>query len=150
MKKKIFLKCFHAWLAHLFIALLFSTMINAQNPQQPNASGFEVKGTVRDNNGPLAGSTVSERGTKNSTLTNEDGSFSLKVSGSGAVLVFSFVGYKPTEVEIAGRSELNNIVLEPVAGELSNVVVTALGITRSKRSLAYSVAEVKSEDLVKA
>ena len=149
MKRKLFLKCLRAWHVHLFIALLFSTLIQAQNSQQGNSAGFVVKGIVRDNNGPLAGSSVSEKGKQNTTITKEDGRFSLNVSGPNATLEFSFVGYASAEVNIAGRSGLD-IVLQSTAGELANVVVTALGITRSKRSLAYSVAEVKSEDLVKA
>ncbi|MEJ7676942.1 MAG: carboxypeptidase-like regulatory domain-containing protein [Segetibacter sp.] len=115
MKRKLFLKCLRAWHVHLFMALLFSTLIQAQNSQQGNSAGFVVKGIVRDNNGPLAGSSVSEKGKQNTTLTNEDGRFSLNVSGSNATLEFSFVGYKSSEVKIAGRSELN-IVLESTSG----------------------------------
>lgn len=108
-----------------------------------------MKGTVREGNGPLEGGTVLEKGTNNSTLTKADGTFSLNVSNSSATLVISFVGYTTSEVKIAGRPTLA-IQLESSAGELTNVVVTALGIKRSKRSLGYSVAEVGSADLVKA
>ena len=149
MKKGFLLKCVHVRQIYLFTVLLFSVSINAQNSTVGNTSGFVVKGIVRDVKGVLAGSSILEKGTQNSTLTKEDGSFSLKVSGANATLVSSFIGYKTTEIKVAGRSELN-ILLEPTAGELVNVVVTALGITRNKKSLGYSVAEVKSEDLVKA
>lgn len=125
MGKKFLFKCLLAWQVHLFIALLFSTEIHAQNSQPGNAQGFVVKGIVRDNKEPLAGSSVSEKGKQSTTLTKEDGRFSLNVSGPNATLVFSFVGYKPAEVKIAGRSELN-ILLQSTAGELANVVVTAL------------------------
>ncbi len=145
MKKKIFRKYFHGRYLYLFIWLFISTVTQAQNAQQE----FVVKGTVSEDKGPLEGSTVLEKGTNNSTLTKADGTFSLNVSNSNATIVVSFVGYKTSEVKIGGRSALG-IQLESSAAELTNVVVTALGIKRSKRSLGYSVAEVGSEDLVKA
>ena len=110
---------------------------------------FPVRGTVKDKNGPLANVTITEKGTANATTTGADGRFSLNVASADAVLVFSYVGYNPIELKVAGKSDLA-IAMEQTGAELSNVVVTALGITRSKKSLAYSVGEVKSEDLVKA
>lgn len=110
---------------------------------------ISIRGTVTDKNGPLANVTVLEKGTTNATSTSSDGRFVINVASSNAILVFSSVGYKSTEVKLNGRTDIT-VVMEQVATELSNVVVTALGITRSKKSLAYSVGEVKSEDLVKA
>jgi len=109
----------------------------------------KVQGHVSDPNGPLAGATVAEKGTGRQTSTRKDGSYSLDVSGPDAVLVVSFVGYTTREVPVAGRSTVD-ITLEPTAARMNEVVVTALGINRAKKSLGYSVAEVKSEDLVKA
>jgi TonB-linked SusC/RagA family outer membrane protein len=109
-----------------------------------------VSGIVRDAAGPLAGVTVQEKNSSRITTTNEEGYFSLAVSGADAILVFSSVGFKSVEMALGGRTVINVTLEAGRAEELSNVVVTALGISRSKRSLAYSVAEVKSEDLVKA
>ncbi len=103
-----------------------------------------VQGRVSDANGPLAGATVSEKGTGRQTSTKRDGSYSLDVSGPNAVLVVSYVGYTSREVPVAGRS-IVDITLEPTAAQLNSVVVTALGINRAKKSLGYSVAEVKAE-----
>ncbi len=110
---------------------------------------FIVNGTVKDKNGPLANVSVVEKGAGKATTTNAEGKFTLKVSAPDATLQFSYVGYKTTEVKLAGGADIN-VVLESAEGELANVVVTALGISRSKKSLAYSVGEVKSEDLVRA
>ncbi|MBZ5856010.1 SusC/RagA family TonB-linked outer membrane protein [Flavihumibacter profundi] len=110
---------------------------------------FLVKGSVKDKNGALANVTVSEKGTTNATTTNADGRFSLNVASPNATLVFSYVGYKAVELKINGQSDVI-VLLEAQVSELSNVVVTALGITRNKKSMAYSVGEVKAEDLVKA
>lgn len=107
---------------------------------------FAVRGKVSDNNGPVAGVTVSEKGKSNATTTDGEGNFSLSVANSSATLVFSSIGYKTLEVPVAGLSVLN-INLESSAQELEGVVVTALGITREKRSLGYSVGQVKGDDL---
>lgn len=110
---------------------------------------FRVSGVVSDNNGPVANATVTEKGTTNMTTTNNEGQFSLDLSSSNAVLVISHVSYKTQEVSVNNQSKLTITMLSTTT-EMESVVVTALGITKSKRSLAYSVAEVKSDDLVKA
>src|SRR5258706_2253274 len=110
---------------------------------------FTVKGTILDVNGPVTGATITEKGTSNITTTDNAGKFSLSVAGPNAVLVISHISYRTSEISIGGRSDLN-ITLESASKELENVVVTALGITRNKKTLGYSVGEVKSEDLVKA
>ena len=110
---------------------------------------IEISGTVTDKNGPLANATVTEKLTTTGTTTNTFGKFRLKVSSSNTTLLVTMVGYKTKEVKLNGSSEIT-INLESEVGELSTVIVTALGITRNKRALGYSVGEVKSEDLVRA
>src|SRR4029079_6246532 len=63
--------------------------------------------------------------------------------------VISHVGYATKEVAVEGQSQLN-ISISASSKELEQVVETALGITRNKRTLGYSVGEIKNEDLVKA
>jgi len=109
----------------------------------------EITGTVKDVNGPLANVTVSEKASGNITTSNSYGWFNLQVSSKTATLIFSMVGYKTKEVKLAGNSEIN-IVLDTNIEDLSDVIVTALGITRNKKTLGYSVGEVKAEDIVKA
>ena len=110
------------------------------------AADFTVHGSVTDENGPVAGVTVTEKGTSNATTTNNDGAYTINVKNAGAVLVFTYVGYKTTEIAVAGRHTVN-VHIESNAQELSGVVVTALGITRAKKSLGYSVEEVAGKEM---
>lgn len=128
------------------------TRVQPSAPRQLDSSEAprppaDVHGRVFSKNGePLSGVTVSEKGTANATVTQADGSFTLKGSAPGAVLVFSYVGHRTTEVRASGRSAME-VVLEPAAQDMSTVVVTALGIKREKRSLGYSVANVEGSEL---
>ena len=113
---------------------------------RPKAPPREIKGVVRDeNNAPLEGISVAEKGTSNATRTAADGSFRLRVSGPDAILVFSSVGYKTAELGTTRHLNLE-VVLETSFQQLSGVIVTALGITRAKRSLGYSVEEVDGKE----
>ncbi len=105
-----------------------------------------LRGQITDENGPLVGVTVIEKGTSNGTTTNSTGHFKLNISNTHATIQVSYVGYQTKEIAVDGRSTIN-IRLEPIASELSGVVVTALGIKRSQRALGYSVSEVKGDDL---
>ncbi len=108
---------------------------------------INVRGKVTDerNNG-LPGVNVLEKGTTNGTITDVDGNFSLSVEGSSSVLVFSSIGYQTQEVAV-GDQQTFNISLQTDTRELSEVVVTALGIEREERSLGYDVANVEGEQL---
>lgn len=107
---------------------------------------FRVSGHVTDANGALAGVTVTEKGKPNVTTTDANGNFTLNVANANAVLVFTSVGFKTTEINVSGKTQLT-IVLQSAAQELEGVVVTALGITRDKRSLGYSVGQIAGEDM---
>ncbi len=106
-----------------------------------------IKGRVSDMNGPLAGVTVSESDHSAVTTTDGNGNYELMVSAPDATLIFSFVGYKTMDVAVNGRTTVNITLTPGKAEELSNVVVTALGITRAKRSLGYSVGQIKGDDV---
>lgn len=108
-----------------------------------------VTGTVTDESGtPLPGATIVEKGTINGAQTDFDGKFTITVA-EGAVLSISFIGYKSQEVAVSGQSTINVSLVEDTQA-LEEVVVTALGITKEKKALSYSVQEVGSEDLVRA
>jgi len=83
------------------------------------------------------------------TTTDMDGKYSITVPSSAQVLVFSFVGMKAQEVAINNRTIID-VQMESDVLEMDEVVVTALGITREKKSLGYTVQDVKGDDLVKA
>lgn len=107
---------------------------------------FLVRGKVSDANGAVSGVTVTEKGKSNITITDAEGNFSLNVTNSSAVLIFTSVGFKTLEVSVAGQTVVN-VIIQSSAQELEGVVVTALGISREKRSLGYSVGQVKGDDL---
>ncbi|MDD5695763.1 MAG: TonB-dependent receptor plug domain-containing protein, partial [Bacteroidales bacterium] len=98
---------------------------------------------------PIPGATILVKGTTIGTTTNEDGLYELSVPNDARFLVFQFVGMITQEVEI-GNQNVINVVLESDIMDLEGVVVTALGITREKKALGYSVQDVKGDDLEKA
>ena len=117
---------------------------SAQIIQQEQKS---VAGKVTDLKGlPLPGVTVIVKGTTNGTVTNADGEYSLTNVLDDARLQFSFVGMQAQEIVVGNQTNINVVMVDNVIG-LDDVVVTALGITREKKSLGYSVGEVGGEDL---
>ena len=106
-----------------------------------------IKGIVVDTNGqPLPGANVIEKGTSNGSQTNFDGNFSLNVASENATLVVSYIGFLTKEVAVNNQTTLN-ITLEENASSLDEVVITALGIERNKKSLSYAVSEVDGDQL---
>ncbi len=107
-----------------------------------------IKGIISDEGGrPLAGANVSEKGSKKGTISDQEGNFELSVSGPEAVLVFSYIGYSSVEIPIKGKSFINATMQAGNGNTLSGVVVTALGITRNKKSLGYDVGQINGEDM---
>lgn len=105
-----------------------------------------VKGMVTDALGdPLIGATVAEKGTTNATMTGVDGDYTLNVSPGGTLTV-TFVGFISLDIPVNGQSTVN-IVLQEDSKLLDEVVVTALGIKRDKKSLGYALSEVKGDKL---
>lgn len=95
----------------------------------------------------LPGVNVVVKGTTNGTVTNADGKYSLSVPSSGVSLVFSFIGLKSAEITVGERTVLD-VQLDSDVTQLSDVVVTAIGIEQNKRNLAYAVQNVTAEDLI--
>lgn len=111
------------------------------------AQARQVSGTIlsEDDNKPLQGVTVTNRNTNTKVLTNSAGYFSISAQ-KGHVLVFTFVGYATKNVSVGDETNLSfKLQLEDKA--MDQVVVTALGINRSKRSLGYAANDVKGEEL---
>lgn len=98
---------------------------------------------------PLPGVNILVKGTNTGTISDAEGNYRVDVPSPDAVLVYSFVGYITQEVPLSGRSTLD-VVLAADATELSEVVVTALGIEREKRDLGYAVQEIKGNEITQA
>ena len=127
----------------LLLSLLIGVPIWAQTG---NDVKKEITGTVSDtNNEPLPGVTVLLRGTTTGTVTDIDGSFSLMVPAQGAILDFSFIGYKTQSIEVGNQSELSVIIEEDIAG-LEEVVVIGYG-TQKKESLTSAISQIDSEEI---
>ncbi|MCU4177697.1 SusC/RagA family TonB-linked outer membrane protein [Carboxylicivirga sp. N1Y90] len=97
---------------------------------------------------PIPGVSVVEKGTTNGTITDIDGNYSLTVN-KGVIVAFSFVGMTSQEVTVGDQTVIN-VALDSDAIDVDEVVVTALGIKREKKSLAYSAAEIGNEALAEA
>ncbi|MFZ5430163.1 MAG: SusC/RagA family TonB-linked outer membrane protein [Bacteroidota bacterium] len=108
-----------------------------------------VTGRVTGEDGlGIPGASVLEKGTTNGTVTNLDGDYTLRV-GNNATLVFSFMGYSSQEVALQGRSSVN-VTLQISMLAVDEVVVTALGISRERKSLGFAMQELKGDILVEA
>lgn len=114
------------------------------------AQSRQVTGTVTssDDGSPLIGVSIQVKGTTTGGTTDLDGKYSLNVPAN-ATLVFSFVGFKPQEVQVGERS-IVNVILESESQKMEQVVVTAIGIKRSEKSLGYAATSVNSDELSKA
>lgn len=113
----------------------------------PIFAQWRISGTVTDTTGELLpGVTIQVKGTTQGTVTDIDGNYSLSIPNAQSVLVFSFVGMETLEVNADGRSVIN-VSLKSSSIAIDEVVVTALGITREKKSLGYSVGKVGGDVL---
>ena len=115
---------------------------------QAYAQQLTVSGKVTDNSGEaLAGATVALKGTSVGAVSSIDGSYAILVPNREAVLVFSYVGYKPQEITVGSQTVINVELLSNA--ELEEVVVTGLGITKEARAVGYAVSTVKAVELTK-
>jgi TonB-linked SusC/RagA family outer membrane protein len=114
-----------------------------------HAQDIQIKGTVTsiENGEPLPGVSVVVKGTRIGMATDVNGEYSMTVP-SDATLVFSAVGMKSQEIQVAGQSVID-LALEAELIGLDEVVVTALGISREKKSLGYAVQEVSGDEVNK-
>ena len=133
MQKKLFLSVV------MFLIGMFMTGAYAQTRT--------VSGLVKDKEmgEPLVGVSVTVKGTKNATMTDVDGNYTIQ-TGPKDVLVFKYVGMKDTEETVGDRNTIN-VLLAPNAESLGEVVVTAMGIKRQSETLTYSAQTVGGKDV---
>lgn len=111
-----------------------------------------VTGVVTSNEGgePVVGASVLVVGTQMGIMTDIDGKFTISnVPADAKTLRISFVGMRPQEVAIT-PGKVINVVLHVDSELLDEVVVTAMGISRSEKSLGYSATTVKSDEIINA
>ena len=125
-------------LACLFVGI---SLVTAQNSK---VTGLVV---AQEDGQPVVGASILVKGTNVGTISDLDGKFTLSsVPGSAKTLVVSYIGMKTAEVAIKPNLK---VVLVSDAKVVSEVVVTAMGLSREKKSLGYAVQEVKSDELTK-
>ncbi|MFP4093706.1 MAG: SusC/RagA family TonB-linked outer membrane protein [Cyclobacteriaceae bacterium] len=124
----------------LLVQLFWLTPLLAQDR---TVSG---KVTSAEDGSSLPGVNVLVKGSSTGTVTDVDGNFRLSVPSDDATLVFSFIGLQTQEVEVGSRSTLD-VQMQPEFSELSEVIVTAVGIQREKKALGYAVTEIEGENI---
>lgn len=112
------------------------------------AQNRPISGTVRDatEGTPLTGVSVRVAGKSQVTATDQAGLFSIQAA-QGDALVFSYLGYTTEEVTVGTATTYTVDLQRAAAEQLGEVVVTALGIQRQTRSLAYSTQQLSNDDL---
>jgi len=137
--------------ALLIISVLLgsTTPVSAKNyfqtPVQAHVTS-PIKGVVKNEKGePLSNVTVSVRGSARQTLTNEKGEFAV-LAGETDVIELTSVGYDATDVTVGSEKNLQ-IVMKQADASLTTVVVTALGIRRSEKSLTYATQQISGDQL---
>jgi TonB-linked SusC/RagA family outer membrane protein len=137
MKKFYFVK--------FLLALLFFVGVT-----QAKAQVFTASGTVKENsNGnPLAGVSITVKGTKQTTTSNSTGNFTINVNSKSAVLVLKYVGYKATEVAVTADKANLNVMMEEEVNSLKEIVITGLASSIKRSNLANAITTVSAKDLM--
>lgn len=112
---------------------------------QAIAQQITVTGKVSSSDGPIPGVSIRVKGTTVVAQTNGDGNFSIQALKTD-VLTFSYIGYRTQDKAVGGNAVMNVSLLTD-ASDLEEVVVTAFGITRDKKSLGYSAQTIKGVDI---
>lgn len=128
------------------VIMVFMLLATKLAMAQITVSGKVLSG---EDQSPIPGVNILVKGTTNGTISDARGEFSLAVGSANDVLVFSFVGFTTQEVALNGRTSVN-VSLASDATQLSEVVVTALGIEKDKSKIGYATQEVKASQLLKA
>jgi TonB-linked SusC/RagA family outer membrane protein len=123
----------------LFIAILTFAALHAFSQRLVTGKVSGTDGT------PIPFLNVSVKGTTIGTTTNDRGVYSISVPSGSEILVFSFMGMETQELTITGN--VLNVVMHSGEFAIDDVVVTALGITREKKALGYTVQEVSGSEL---
>lgn len=134
---------------YLFLKRLLTLLLLISCTYTLMAQQRTITGTVRDADGAtLSGVTVLVKNTTIGTVTDAQGKYTIQ-AGANNVLVFSFIGYATQEITVGNQSTIN-VTLELETAQLGEVVVTALGVTRSTKALQSTVSKVDGASLTQA
>src|SRR5687767_14779065 len=131
---------------HLLKLTLLLLFVSVSAFAQQQVTG---KVTSAADGSPIPGVSVLVKGSTAGTTTDADGKFTVNTPAGTETLVISFIGFATQEVSILNKSTID-VVLQEDATELSEVVVTALGIEREKKELGYSVQDVSGDRLTES
>lgn len=126
----------------ILLFVVFNCMLQFSYGQKLTVTGTV---TAKEDGLPIIGASIVDKGTKNGTVTNFDGVYTISVS-SGTTLVFSYVGMEKQEKKVAASTTLN-VVLSTSAIAIDEVVVTAMGVKQEKKKLNFAVQSMNSEAL---
>lgn len=116
-----------------------------------NAQTRKVTGKISSSdNKAVVSATISVKNSKVKTVSNEAGQFTITVPSGAVTIEVSSIGYASKQVTIGANQTTSDVVLTASQNELSEVVVTALGISKEKKALGYATTTIKSESLVQA
>ena len=134
--------------AHL-VGILLSAALAISWSLVRAQSGKTISGIVKDESGrPLPSVSVVVKKTNAATATDDNGKFTIPVAGENDILMFSSVGFQ--NFELRANQIGTSVTLHKSNSDLSEVVVTALGIKRESRSLGYSAQKVTGSTITQA
>ena len=106
-----------------------------------------IKGVITDSDGtPLPGASVAVQGGQKGTITDFDGVFEVQAQ-KGQTLLFTYVGLETQKIVVGDASTINVKMIQASSNSLNEVVVTSLGIKKTRKSLTYAAQELKGEEL---
>jgi TonB-linked SusC/RagA family outer membrane protein len=130
----------------LLLVFWLSVLFGAAQAQERTVTGKVIS---TDDGSALPGVNVLLKGSTTGTVTDAQGQYTINVPADGGYLVFSFIGLKTQEIEVGDRSVID-VSLALDATQLSEVVVTALGVEKQSKAVGFSLKEVKAEELTVA
>ena len=134
-----------------YIRSIFLSVVMLLSAAGAWAQARSVTGIVYETDGktPLVGAAVILKGTTTGVTTNVDGTYSIQVKSDSDILVFQSLGYDTQEIQVGPRTAIN-VTLKESSQKIEDVVVTALGITRSEKSVGYAITKVSNESLTQS
>lgn len=129
-------------LLSMVLMIAFSGYVMAQKTVTGNVTG-------EDDGTPVPGVNVIVKGTSAGTVTDIDGKYQIGVPEDGSIIVFSFIGLATEEVEVGNQSVIDMVMTADIK-QLTEVVVTAMGVTREEKSLGYALQSVDGDEIAQA